>query len=186
MTAHALAGDRERLLAAGMDDYISKPVRVGELVAALERSQPLSREARAETDETREPSPDTEPILSLEVLEEFRTAMGDEGAAMLAELVELFFEDAPQLLETLRSSLAAGDVEKAQRAVHTLKGTSASLGATHLSQLCAELEAALRAGSSGELQEMLAQVEAAYAQAKPALRALVAESGAMGTKEEMR
>ena len=187
MTAHALAGDRERLLAAGMDDYISKPVRVEELVAALQRCQPLPRAARAKAGTTLEPPPDAQPILSLDVLEEFRTAMGDEGAEMVAELVQIFLEDTPQLLERLRNALAAGDLETAQQVAHTLKGTSASLGATRLSERCAELEASLHTAQPEALRAMVSQIEAAYAQVRPALQSLLTENELAGAgKEETR
>ncbi len=102
---------------------------------------------------------------------------------MVAELAYLFLEDAPQLLKTLRNALANGNGEEAQRAAHTLEGTSASLGAIRLSQLCEKLEASLPTSSPEELKTMLEQVETAYVQVKLALQTFVAESGAIAAEE---
>jgi len=185
MTAHALAGDRERLLVAGMDDYISKPVRVEELVAVLQRCRPLQREVETEMEVSESPGPDAQPALALEILEEFRRAMGDKGSQMVTELVQVFLEDAPQLLETLRSALATGDLEEAQRTAHTLKGTSATLGATRLSELSAKLEVSIRTDQFENLQTMLSRVEAEYERVKPALQALITETEFTGMEEDV-
>jgi PAS domain S-box-containing protein len=171
MTAHAMQGDRERYLAVGMDDYISKPVRVEELVEALRQCQPLT----PRTDETRA-APETVPqvtaaglsavsAIDSAVLEDFRAVMGE--AAL--ELIGLFLGDASKLLAGLREAAARGEAEELQRAAHTLKSSSASLGAMVLSTLCRELEAMGRAGTLEGAAEKVSQVEAEYQRVKAVL-----------------
>jgi CheY-like chemotaxis protein/HPt (histidine-containing phosphotransfer) domain-containing protein len=171
MTAHAMQGDRERYLAVGMDDYISKPVRVEELVEALRQCQPLT----PRTDETRA-APETVPqvtaaglsavsAIDSAVLEDFRAVMGE--AAL--ELIGLFLGDASKLLASLREAVARGEAEELQRAAHTLKSSSASLGAMVLSTLCRELEAMGRAGTLEGAAEKVSQVEAEYQRVKAVL-----------------
>jgi GAF domain-containing protein/CheY-like chemotaxis protein/HPt (histidine-containing phosphotransfer) domain-containing protein len=152
MTANALQGDRELCLAAGMDDYMSKPIRVEELVAALERSAPRGPEpmraggtpvasavsSRAGTDGT------SSPALDPAALERLRSTM---GATFVAELLSTFVEDSRELVGTMRRALGAMDTEAFRRAAHSLKSNAASFGATTLSDLARDLEALARSGS---------------------------------------
>jgi len=134
MTANAMQGDRELCLAAGMDDYVSKPIRVEELIAALDRSG----------GQAPEPSrPAATDVLDASTLEQLRTAMGSG----FEELLSTFVEDARQLVDTLRRSLGRREVDAFRRAAHSLKSNAASFGATALSGLARDLEAMARSGS---------------------------------------
>jgi len=164
MTAHAMAGDRERYLAAGMDDYVSKPVRVEELVEALGKcfsNRRISESAKRFT--AAEVS--TAEAIDPEVMEEFRAMMGEAAS----ELIGLFLEDTPNLLADLRGAVAQKDAERLQRAAHTLKSSSASFGAMGLSALCRELEVMGRAGTLEGVAKKVAQIEAEYERVKIAL-----------------
>jgi CheY-like chemotaxis protein/HPt (histidine-containing phosphotransfer) domain-containing protein len=132
MTANAMHGDRELCLAAGMDDYLSKPIRVEELVTALEHTAPRSAQR---------PAPGTP--LDGTTLAQLRTTMGVD---FVDEVLRTFVEEAGDLIATLRSSLAGHDVDSFRRAAHSLKSSAASIGATALSSQAAELEAKARAG----------------------------------------
>jgi CheY-like chemotaxis protein/HPt (histidine-containing phosphotransfer) domain-containing protein len=138
MTANALQGDRELCLAAGMDDYVSKPIRVEELVAAVQRSAPAIRAARpdAETSATE--------VLNRDAFERLRTAM---GAGFLDELLSTFVEDAQELVSTMRRALGDRDVDAFRRAAHSLKSNAASVGALSLSSMARELEMLAKSGS---------------------------------------
>ncbi|MFQ5857786.1 MAG: Hpt domain-containing protein, partial [Anaerolineae bacterium] len=213
MTAHALSGDRERYLNEGMDDYVSKPVRVEELVAALERCQPLAGEWRLENGEWRmenrdwksgleaesqeresrdqkSPIPNTQyPIsntqyfdraqhrspIDREVLAQFTEMMGEDAPALVAELIDVFLEDTPRLVAALREGVVAGDVGAVERAAHTMKSSSASLGAMTLSTLCKELEAIGRAGALDGAAERVAQIETEYERVRIALEAVISD-----------
>ena len=103
--------------------------------------------------------------VDLAVLEEFRAMMGE----VASELIGLFLEDTPRLLADLRETVAHGDAEGLQRAAHTLKSSSASLGAMGLSALCQELEVMRRAGTLEGAAEKVARVEAEYERVKATL-----------------
>ncbi|HHE70736.1 MAG TPA: response regulator, partial [Chloroflexi bacterium] len=110
MTAHALSGDQERCLEAGMDDYISKPVRMEELMGALERCQPLSGRANGsakvlKTAIQATAAGSSAAAIDPAVLEGFRGMMGESAS----ELITLFLEDALELLAKMRESVAEGD-----------------------------------------------------------------------------
>jgi signal transduction histidine kinase/DNA-binding response OmpR family regulator len=150
MTANAMQGDRELCEAAGMDDYVAKPVRVDELVAALERCGSRAERASA-TD-----------AIDGGAVEQLAATM---GGAFVAELIDTFVEDGRQLVATLRRSLAASDVDAFRRAAHSLKSNGETLGARAVAALSRELETMARGGSldgAGErLEPLVARYEAA-------------------------
>jgi CheY-like chemotaxis protein len=135
MTANAMAEDREECLAAGMDDYVSKPIRVDELVAALERTaSPMGEPARTAS---------SSEVLDATAFERLRATMG----AGLDELVATFVEDSQEIVQTLRRALGGKDTDAFRRAAHSLKSNAASFGATTLSTLARELEMLARSGN---------------------------------------
>jgi HPt (histidine-containing phosphotransfer) domain-containing protein len=151
MTANAMQGDRELCLAAGMDDYMSKPIRVEELVAALEASAGRGPEpARAGTpagDDNQKGVATAKPwtqVLDPAAFERLRTTM---GASFLDELLPTFVEDSRELVNTMRRALAKKDTDSFRRAAHSLKSNAASFGAMTLATLAKDLEALAKAGS---------------------------------------
>jgi CheY-like chemotaxis protein/HPt (histidine-containing phosphotransfer) domain-containing protein len=138
MTANAMQGDRELCEAAGMDDYVAKPIRVEELVAALDRCQPRREAARDAAPDAGSPGVDATVYARL---------AASMGAEFVAELTETFLEDGRQLIATLRCSLAAADVDAFRRAAHTLKSNGETLGAVRLAAQARELEGLARSGS---------------------------------------
>jgi CheY-like chemotaxis protein len=169
MTANAMQGDRELCLAAGMDDYVSKPIRVEELVSALSKSRPL---------EVRQPAPDqavtaplaTEPAdLDPTALDNLLSILGGEFE-YLVELIDSFLEDAPQLLAELERSFENGDAAGVHRVAHSLKSNGADFGAIAFSDLCKELEMMGRDGMIDDAGELVAQIETEYGRVKDALQ----------------
>jgi PAS domain S-box-containing protein len=164
MTANAMQGDRELCVAAGMDDYVAKPIRVEELVAALERS-PANRDA-APAAGPAEPAAPAAGAIDRAV---FERLVASTGGPFVAELIDTFGEDARELLATLRRTLAATDRDAFRRAAHSLKSTAESLGATGLAALARELEAAARAGSLDGAAARLDRLTEHYERAASAL-----------------
>jgi CheY-like chemotaxis protein len=113
MTAHAMQGDQERYLAVGMDDYVSKPVRVEELVEALRKCQPLTTRTDGSllvpetVHRATVAGSSAAAAIDAGVLEGFRAMMGE----VASELIGLFLEDTPNLLADLREAVAQGDAE---------------------------------------------------------------------------
>jgi CheY-like chemotaxis protein len=159
MTANAMQGDREMCLAAGMDDYIAKPIRVHELVEALNRC-PQRRQKGEPVTETN--------VIDEKAFDELVTSVGGD-TAFLGELIETYFSDAAELLATMRRALAGGNVDEFRRAAHSLKSNSANLGALRLSALARDLEMMGKAGVLDGAADKIAQAESEYAQVKVAL-----------------
>ncbi|HEV8627399.1 MAG TPA: response regulator, partial [Acidimicrobiia bacterium] len=169
MTANAMVGDREACLAAGMDDYLSKPIHIDELRQALGRCQGRPEppaESRAEPLAGRPVDEAFDP----RAIERLRAALGESGSDVIAELIATFFEECPRLLATAATSLAAGQAEELCRAAHSLKSSAAGLGATGLAAEARALEMAARDGDLDRAAGLLARVETAYEAARPRLQ----------------
>ncbi len=134
MTAEAMQGDRERFLAAGMNDYVMKPIRIEELVAAIERTP---RRADAEP-------ADGAPVDERVIERLVKSTGGDE--TFVSELIDQFREDSLALIETARAAFAAGDATELHRAVHTLTSNAATFGARDLAMLSRQLEELAKSG----------------------------------------
>lgn len=154
MTANALTGDRELCLAAGMDDYISKPVQLDELAKVLLRQQ-VHVEAAAIA--ASDPAPGTQ--FQQQAIDRLAAAAGAKGAAMI---LGAMVDSAPRLLEGLRRALAVGDAKEFRRSAHSLKANAATVGAGALAGMFQELEDLGSAGDLSNVADRAAQAEQTY------------------------
>jgi CheY-like chemotaxis protein len=173
MTANAMREDLEICLAAGMDDYVSKPVQVEELVRALSKCRPRQRKAPRKPPE----APPIETIVEVDslqildpgALERLRTTLGRQADQMLPDLLDGFHHDVDRLLSEARQALEEGNADELRRAAHTLKSTSATFGAMALSATARELEYLAREGMLEGAAGQIARAEAEFARVKTAL-----------------
>jgi PAS domain S-box-containing protein len=149
MTANALPEDREACFAAGMDDYVAKPIRSDALAEALRRVRQVGRDAMPAAD-------DADGRLDGAALESLRELGGDD---FLAEVIDTFLADVGTLLATLRQALDEGDAAEVRRMAHTLKSNGATLGATEFAELCRELEQQAKDGRLEDAPGLVARIE---------------------------
>ncbi|TMQ54545.1 MAG: response regulator [Candidatus Eisenbacteria bacterium] len=170
MTAHAMKGDRERCVAAGMDGYVSKPIDRRKLYETVERLARSKAAAHA-----------AEAVLDLDAM--LRRAGGDRG--LVREMAELFLAEAPRMLEAVRSALQNGDAPALAQAAHALKGSVSNFTTARAADAALKLERLARAGALGEARAAHEPVEEEVARVCQALRELVAE-GAASEREAAR
>ena len=177
VTANAVKGDREECLAAGVDDFVAKPIRLAELIRALSGCSAALADEDAEEGEdapgeTLDPAILDPAILDPSRLSRLSDELGDHGPALVERLLATFFEQAPALLAAARRAVDAGDAPEARRNAHNLKSNAASLGAGRLSSVCREVEARAAAGDLDAAGALLGDVETELALATDALRAV--------------
>ena len=194
ITANALQGDREACLAAGMDDYLSKPFTQQQLAGVIGRwvSLPLSAArhhgdppapppappaasppAPAAVRTPAPPQPARHDPVNLAALDNIRALSRAGGDALVQKVVAAFVGDTPRHLAALRQSLAAGDAEALRRIAHSLKSASANIGAARLAALCRDLEQCGRAGKVDGAAPLFAEMEREFLSVRESLNALL-------------
>ena len=159
LTAHAMKGDRDYCLKAGMNDYVSKPTSTHDLAAAIDRCiSGLSRLGDAVPAAENPPgNPGARDFDREGFLE--RT-MGDQS--LVREMVEAFLADSPMLLDGISAAISAGDARAAGRCAHTLKGSSANMGGEILSQIAEQMQSAGKENNLPRLAELFPKAKAAF------------------------
>ncbi len=173
MTAAAMEGDRERCLAAGMDDYITKPVRLESVAGVLERWIAPAAHEEAGGEQPGASSEDGAPDPLDQAQIELLRSLDDGEGAVLSEIIEEF---SPR--RTRRGELARiveeGDSRALERAAHTLRGASANVGASALAAVCAEMEVQGRLEQLDAAEQLMEQFDAEFARVRDALDHLLA------------
>jgi CheY-like chemotaxis protein/HPt (histidine-containing phosphotransfer) domain-containing protein len=164
MTAHALKGDRDRCLAAGMDEYISKPMRARHLqetiagaLAAEQKRESASRITSSTPGRVADAprSQSSEPIDWSVALQNV-----DGDRALLAKVVEAFQSETPGLLAGIRNAIRRGDREAIHRSVHTLRGSLGHFGAERAANVAARLDEEIHEDGGRNVEDTLAQLDA--------------------------
>jgi HPt (histidine-containing phosphotransfer) domain-containing protein len=174
MTANALQGDRDRCLAAGMDDYLSKPVRASALAEMLQRWVGVETAAVAAD----QPSPAAHDVLASEALDALRELQEPGEPSLLVEIVSIFLRDAPGRLAAIREAIQTANADALREAAHALKGSAATLGAQQVGELCSQLEQMGREGALEAAAGLLPELDAAWRRAERALASVMSEAAA--------
>jgi CheY-like chemotaxis protein/HPt (histidine-containing phosphotransfer) domain-containing protein len=162
MTANSMAEDRERCLAAGMDDYVSKPIRPHLLAEALQRHiEPADTAAQR-----RAPRKIAGELIDPATLIELRELHGDG----LRELLELYLDDVASQMPRLTAAIEQGQTDSVALTAHRLKGSSLAVGAQLVSAIAAELENRAKAGDRDGAGELARSLERAVSDTAAALR----------------
>ena len=184
LTAYALTEDRDRCFQAGMQDFITKPIRIEELERALDRIIALKEQnANGARDRDREDTPTEltlpstkdksaqteQSVLDLDVINSLRQLAGAKARELLTKIANQYFEDSPERIKAIALALETKDTEALRKAAHGFRSSSANLGAVIIADRCKELENMARAGEMPE-PEILTELEAEYAKAKIALQ----------------
>ncbi|HLX22693.1 MAG TPA: MHYT domain-containing protein [Usitatibacter sp.] len=164
LTAGVVEGDRDKCLAAGMDDYLSKPFTLEQLETTLARWVP----------ETPQYSPPG-PHIDEQVIENVLT-LGSGGPELLGKLIAAYLEDSPRRLSAIKSAMAAGDAASVAREAHTLKSACANLGALFLAELCKDLEIHCRGGRTTGAERLAQAIDAEFAHVRSDLAGRIREA----------
>ncbi len=164
MTANVMAGERERCLEAGMDDYVSKPLRTKTLMEALQRIQIL---AQSKEDTESPPWSAEDQSMAHEAIQQLAEELSVEDTV---ELITNWLKDTPERILDLERFVAGDDQTALRRTAHSLKGSSSLFGLTYLHTLCRELEQLAENQVRANQAELVAQLKQAFESAVPALR----------------
>jgi two-component system, sensor histidine kinase and response regulator len=180
LTANAMAQDREECLNAGMDDHLSKPFSMQTLQDMLDRWMPRPAPAKPQVAAAAvaAPAANAPEVLDRHVLEQLSKVRTNGKPELLARVINLYLVESPKLIQNLRQAAGAADALAIARSAHSLKSSSANVGAKVLSRYCEDIEASARRADTKEARQILAKIETEHGSVQSALTAEIEQLAA--------
>jgi CheY-like chemotaxis protein/HPt (histidine-containing phosphotransfer) domain-containing protein len=174
LTGHAIKGDREKFLAAGMDDYMSKPFTIAQLKSMLKKwlpNLPSVSEMQAELTvtekqeaDTQKSAAETKSLIDMSFLNNIKSLQRPGRPNLLSKVIEDYVDSAPRLIGAIRQGIMNKDATALRSAAHSLKSSSANVGASSLAALCRQIESIGHACATDGADVLFQQVEFLYPQ----------------------
>lgn len=177
LTANAMAQDREDCMKAGMSDHLGKPFSSQQMQDMLNRWMPIKGTAAnaVQPAVAAKPVPEVpSEVLDRRVLTQLRDLQNEEVPDILGRVLKLYVEESPNEVARLAKAIADAELAQVARSAHSLKSSSANIGATVLSQHCASVEAAGRNGNLQDARDLYAKLTAEHSRVQRALHAEIA------------
>ncbi len=176
MTANAMESDRQKCFEAGMNDFVPKPVRQSDLVAALERyhtgAEAFAMEERSLSDD----------LLDMVVLEQIRALGSDGDDGPMRDILGVFLSDTPSQIAAMEAAIQAGTMEVVERVAHRLKGSCGGIGASRMTLCCDRIQHAVAAGNEEAAREWFGRLQAAFVETKELLLQQLASAAPSSVK----
>jgi HPt (histidine-containing phosphotransfer) domain-containing protein len=157
MTAHAMKGDKEKCMEAGMNDYMSKPINLEVLADKIDKWTEIEPEvnpgAKSSDNEIKEPMVFDYDLFMENIMDDI---------VMAREIIEIFHRNAPRQLEDLKAAIDKKEIDDIINSSHSLKGASASVGGIALSDISARIEVEAKSGKVDLIMKMMAELERNY------------------------